>query len=574
MTTQHVVETDVLVIGGGLAGCFAAVKAKEQGADVTLVDKGHISKTGGSPYAGDTAVFNPEWGHNLDAWMEQVSVVGEYVNNREWNEIVFKDSYARFLDLKSFGVKFMEEDGEVVRLSHPMKNLDLPDKDKFPPLVSEVVHWLPGWMKAIGRHTKKCGVKLMERVIICELVKQDGRLVGAVGLPVDGDELIVFKAKAVVIAAGGGGFRPPGYPTHELTADGVALAYRAGATVTGKEFVCPMTPGNMEVDPLPADGAEGGPDWVSMYEHFSSGHSAAMPGAAAHIPFLQPYFNAEGEEVPHRGMSWHGWIDAHYETHAGRGPVYSKGAQGEKIPVNGPGAGGSMHGHATAGIFPSDTDCSVGVPGLYAAGDSLGTQFVGATYSGFGFATAHASVTGARAGTAAGKFASEGEKTDPAPHLVENLIRSIRGPLERKGGFSPRWITEILRGYMTPYFVMYIKHERRLQAALDNVEFIRDHLLPRMTAKDAHELRLAHETRSMVLNAEMKLRSSLFRKESRGNHYREDYPKRNDPEWFAWVLLEEDEEKMTVSRKQMPEAWRPDLSKSYDEKYPLRFPEK
>ena len=48
----------------------------------------------------------------------------------------------------------MEENGEVVRLPHPMSTLDRPDKDKFPPLVSEVVHWLPGWPKAIRKHVK------------------------------------------------------------------------------------------------------------------------------------------------------------------------------------------------------------------------------------------------------------------------------------------------------------------------------------------------------------------------------------------------------------------------------------
>lgn len=562
MKIENLVETDVLVIGGGLAGCFAAIKAKEQGADVVLVDKGYVSKTGGSPYAGDTMVFNPEWGHDLDAWMKQVSYLGEYMNNQEWNEIVFKESYARFKDLQTFGVKFMEEDGEVVRLPHPMTNLDLPDKEKFPPVVSEVVHWLPGWSKTIRTYTKKSGVKLMERVIICELIKQEGEIVGAIGFPVDKDEPVVFKAKAVVIAAGGGGFRPPGYPTHELTADGVALAYRVGAQVTGKEFVSPMTPGDLEPRP----------GWESMYEQFSSGHSAALPGAAENIPFLKPQFNAEGDEVPHRGMSWHGYIDVHHEMHAGRGPVHVIGPGGRKMITNGPGAGGSMHGHATAGIFPSDTDCSVGIPGLYAVGDSLGVQFAGATYSGFGFATAYASVSGARSGKAAAEFALQSNSIALDEKNIEDLTKSIRAPLERKGGFGPRWVVEVLRGYIVPYFVMYIKHEDRLKAALINVEFIRDHLVPKMVANDAHELRLVHETKSMVLNAEMKLRSSIFRKESRGNHYREDYPKRNDAEFLAWILIKDEDGKMTLTKKMMPEEWRPDPSKSFDENYPLQFP--
>ncbi|MBW1769292.1 MAG: FAD-dependent oxidoreductase, partial [Deltaproteobacteria bacterium] len=50
MSIETVVETDVLVIGGGIAGCFAAIKAKEQGADVTLIDKGYVGKTGETPF--------------------------------------------------------------------------------------------------------------------------------------------------------------------------------------------------------------------------------------------------------------------------------------------------------------------------------------------------------------------------------------------------------------------------------------------------------------------------------------------------------------------------------------------
>ena len=71
-----------------------------------------------------------------------------------------------------------------------------------------------------------------------------------------------------------------------------------------------------------------------------------------------------------------------------------------------------------------------------------------------------------------------------------------------------------------------MKRGDRLQTALDTVEYLRDHMVPKLYARDDHELRLAHETRNMVTNAEMKLRASLFRTESRGTHYREDHPGR------------------------------------------------
>ena len=124
------------------------------------------------------------------------------------------------------------------------------------------------------------------------------------------------------------------------------------------------------------------------------------------------------------------------------------------------------------------------------------------------------------------------------------MKKVVYAPTERKSGFSPRWVTQLLQNTMMPYFVLFIKHGERLKAALTIVEFLRDHLVPKMIVKDAHELRLAHETGNMVLNAEMILRSALFRTESRGLHYREDYPRRDDSTWLAWVKVKEGQDGM------------------------------
>ena len=81
--------------------------------------------------------------------------------------------------------------------------------------------------------------------------------------------------------------------------------------------------------------------------------------------------NAEGQEVPLRGMAWHGWIDAEWEAHEGRAPVSDGVAEGRGWAPDraGPGGHGSMLGHAAGGIVPVDDSCATQVPGLYAAGD-------------------------------------------------------------------------------------------------------------------------------------------------------------------------------------------------------------
>jgi hypothetical protein len=113
---ENRVECDVLVIGGGMADCFAAIKAKAQGAEVILVDKGYVGKSGQTPFASSLIAFNPEWGHKLDVWMNFLNGVSEYVNNRYWTEKVLIDSWAIYQDLVSWGVDFRKDkDGNVLR---------------------------------------------------------------------------------------------------------------------------------------------------------------------------------------------------------------------------------------------------------------------------------------------------------------------------------------------------------------------------------------------------------------------------------------------------------------------------
>ena len=168
------------------------------------------------------------------------------------------------------------------------------------------------------------------------------------------------------------------------------------------------------------------------------------------------------------------------------------------------------------------------MPGLYAAGDSCGTCFIGASYSGFGFATMHAAATGARAGLGRrqGGQTPDGRRAAPASTSGSSprRPRACSSRWSARAASRPHWVTQVLQNTLAPYFVLYIKDGDRLQTALSTVEYLRDHIVPKLYARDDHELRLAHETKNMVTSAEMKLRSSLFRTESRGTHYREDYP--------------------------------------------------
>lgn len=523
---EKVIETDVLVIGGGFAGIFAAVKAKEQGADVTLVAKGNIGRAGQSPWAHGTMVVPPESTDLAKQLNEQARIGGEYINNRDWTKRVIDECYARFQDLLSWGQPFLkDENGNFVQpVMHGRKE---------PGRLWAEADGPESWVQSMRKYPQKIGVNILEKIMIVDLIKQDGIIAGAVGISINSWDFYVFKAKSVVMCAGSGGFKPVGgWPIGDLTADGHIIAYRAGAEITGKEF-----------------------------EDFHQGFYKKEGAISFNIS--PPWINAEGAEIDiQQGFN----LGLDFEAHAGRAPI-GKG----KDELFGNVALG-MSVHTAEGIWPVDENCFSGIPGLYAAGDSCGNMVTGAKYSLGGTGTANASVTGARAGTAAAIYARQTAKPQIDAQKLELLKKSIRLPATRKGGFSPNWVTMLLKNTMTPYFVSRIKHGDRLKAALTFIAFMRDHLSPMLLARDPHELRTAHETKNMIANAEMKLRASLYRTESRGTHYREDFPRRSDPEWLAWVTLKDENGVMKISKKPIPREWWPDLTVPYAQRYPYKYP--
>ena len=108
---------------------------------------------------------------------------------------------------------------------------------------------------------------------------------------------------------------------------------------------------------------------------------------------------------------------------------------------------------------------------------------------------------------------------------------------------------------MIPNFVLYIKKESLLKGALAYIEELRDQNMPLLIASDMHELRLAHETKNMIISAQMKLEASLMRKESRCSHYRLDYPDIDEKNWQAWINIYKDENGNMQLEKQAFGTW-------------------
>jgi succinate dehydrogenase/fumarate reductase flavoprotein subunit len=163
-----------------------------------------------------------------------------------------------------------------------------------------------------------------------------------------------------------------------------------------------------------------------------------------------------------------------------------------------------------------------------------------------------AAISGARAGTFATEYAKETKEPKIDEGQVEELKEFAFASLEREEGIDPDHIIIGLGEVLFPYEVTVISSGDRLEKAIKEVERIRDEEVPLMYASDAHYLRLANETKNMVLVAEMYLRSRLLRKESRRSCVREDYPYTDNVNWLKWTRLKQENGKMRLWTKDIP----------------------
>lgn len=515
------IQTDVLIIGGGIAGVFAAINARKEGVDVALVDKGTVGKSGKSPFFYGYTVFENSSDAEKQAIKEQWAKDAEYLIDQPYMDNLIDESSARRDDLLSWGLG------------------GRPKKEFGPRFRKKVV---------------ESGVQLIERTMVTDLMVQDGHAIGAVGFSLDRDEMVIVHAKAVVMCAGSGAFKSPGYAICSLTHDGDAMAYRAGGEISGKEFVDFHTTGSKN----PADLLSG---WFDVSEAIIlplPGSDAAR-GAKPITPFL---------------------VDLCYPAHTGDINADSTGSDDRPGPggpsrpgASGPkvwGATAGMAPHHSEGLFPRGSLCETAIPGLFGAGDALCTG--GAHYALLGYGASGSATQGARAGTAAARFGQKTSRKTIGESRLQKIKAELFAPVLRDKGYSPAWVTQLLQNAMTPYYVLGIKSKERLEVALTTVTFLQKQFASSLKAKDLHELRLVHETKNMLLNAEMKLKASLFRTESRGSHYIEDYPARDDENWLAWVVIKQVNDEMVLFKEPIPEDWKPDPSIPYEERYPKRFP--
>jgi succinate dehydrogenase/fumarate reductase flavoprotein subunit len=209
-------DADVLVIGGGPAGCWAAITASEAGASVVLVDKGYCGTSGATASAGVGVWYVEPESDAREAAIESREAMGGWLVDRRWMHRVLDETYAQIGRLADWGYPFpRDEQGNQVR-----RGVQGPE-----------------YMRRMRRQVVRSRVRIIDQAPALELLRNgDGEVVGARGVRRQQGDAWRVRARAVVVATGGCAFQSGGLGCDVLTGDGHLMAAEAGAEFSGMEF--------------------------------------------------------------------------------------------------------------------------------------------------------------------------------------------------------------------------------------------------------------------------------------------------------------------------------------------------
>ena len=261
---EQEIETDVLVIGGGIAGCWAAISAARKGVRVALVEKSATIRSGaggpGCDHWCDTAA-NPLSKVNPDEWAERLTNGFGGYGCGIGREIQCRENYDTLLELEKMGGKIRDTDDQfkgVEGRDEKTKFLISPRMNPFHDTNVVIRVWGTTFKPALKKECERLGVKIYDRVMATSLLTEKGiqgaRVVGATGVNARTGEFMIFKAKATILCSSSGGSlwlintELSGYNTmspRAVSGDGIAMAWRAGAELTLMERsgIMGITPG-------------------------------------------------------------------------------------------------------------------------------------------------------------------------------------------------------------------------------------------------------------------------------------------------------------------------------------------
>jgi len=531
---SDVVLCDVLVIGGGGAGLRAAIAARETGADVVLVSKTRIGYASNTLISKATFAAPSGWSDprdNPEVFLKDAVGGGRFINDQQLVATVAREAGLQVSFLEKCGVKFIESKGRILAI-HPAGH-------SYPRHLRTRGREGSGLIFPLIKYARKNRVRFAGSVFITRLlISKTGRVAAAAGITRDG-RFMAFVSKCFVLATGG--FAQIFLHTNNaagICGDGLALAFEVGAPFKDMEFIqfYPTATGKLG-------------NRIVLYEDLILRDRAVLK-------------NADGDDIVVR----HGLNDAMKMTRDRlaraimQEVLEGRGVQGGVIMDLSRASEAHRLGYRSLFkaskekqfiVSPTTHFCSGGVminangqtpvDGLFAAGE------VCAGVHGANRLAGNALTEVFAMGAIAGKMAALKAKELEPPQLPGEKIMAEKNRLESFGAgrhADLRQLRHSLKETMW-YKAGICRNADDLADALIKIEALYSNISD-VGLKNFRELIRALELQNMLLVAEMVCRTALMRSESRGAHYRSDYPVANDKDWLKNIVIRRQAAEMTL----------------------------
>jgi len=492
-------EADVLVIGGGPAGTWAAWSAAYSGAKVVLVDKGYCGTSGCAAASGNGVWYVPPEPEAREAAMASRESLGGFLANRRWMERVLEQTYTNVNLLAEWGYPFPTDDeGKPYR-----RSLQGPE-----------------YMRLMRKQIKRVGVQILDHSPALELlVDEDGAVGGARGVNRQTGNKWEVKSHSVIIATGGCAFLSKALGCNVLTGDGYLMAAEAGAEMSGMEFsnaygISPafssVTKGLMYSwatftyeDGTPIPGASSRGRSAIAKTLLSKQHVYAILDKASEqmrssMRLAQPNFFLPFDRAGIDPFTQHFPITLRLE--------------------------GTVRG--TGGIRIVDETCATSVPGLYAVGDAATRELICGGFTGGGSHNAAWAISsGYWSGEAAAKYSSYTTNKTNQRKLRSVGEAGLQSQKEQPQTLATDEVIKALQAQVFPYDRNYFRTEQGLSESLVMLQSLWEEI--RNSKVEEKQLIRGREVAAMVATARWMYSSALERKETRGMHKHLDYPEQD-----------------------------------------------
>ena len=530
---DKIVETDVMIMGGGIAGCYAAAKARDHGLDVTLVEKGKTDRSGCAAMGID---HYGEVQNDGITPLEFVSLEDE--RSRSLNgDGRFTDPNLtyQYLDKSLWAVEESEKMGITMRWDDG-KFYFIPQAWHGGPRVNLRVHW-QDIKPMLAKVVRKRKVNVLERTMIVDLLTNNGAVVGATAVNIRTGEFIVINAKAVILATGmfARCYEPetPLFYKYQMryhwcpatiSGDAYAAAYRAGAELA-----------NMDITGW---GLRIRDDLTISYGNFDHGDGLRAK-----------WYTCDGDEIPYPSANLYRDIEL-----SGKDPIYvtldhlpddyQKRVEvafvDEKLVSFKIGEERGfnpkthlyelMENRPLNLIIPTgvnvDEDFKSSLDGLFAIGDC----------SNGGHGVGRASMGGMMVGDRIHNYINGAKEPVIDEAQVESQKKEALAPLDVQDGTVPLEL-ELSTRYICKRYVGMFKNDGRLLEGRRRLASLRREFLPKLMAKDPHYLMRCLEVRNIVELTALHIDACLERKETRGQFIKLDH-KEKDPSRDGMITMQ------------------------------------